>query len=73
MTEYQVIKNYSVTELIADVNRFIEKGWMPHGGVSVDGGMLYQAMMKIEYRVIEANVVSEDLTKAIADSFRKDN
>ena len=48
--EYTVVKEHSLSELIAQVNRMIELGWLPLGGlftsVDSDEHHYYQAMTR---------------------------
>jgi len=48
--EYTVVKEHSISELIEQVNRMIESGWLPLGGpfTSVDSEdhHYYQAMTR---------------------------
>ncbi len=48
--EYTVIKKNSLSELIDEVNRMIEEGWLPLGGIStkesINQDHFFQAMTR---------------------------
>ena len=46
--EYMVVQARSASELGEKVNRFIQSGWKPQGGMCLDGQAyaFYQAMVK---------------------------
>lgn len=39
MTEmrYTVVRGYNLPEFLAEVNGYLEKGWVPQGGIGVTG------------------------------------
>lgn len=45
-TEYTVIEQTSVTDLVTAVNKAAREGWRPLGGVSSEDGIFYQAMIR---------------------------
>ena len=60
ITHYLLLTRDRADELDKLVNKFIEEGWQPHGGVSVTfyerGSGYAQAMVKTEWSSSECNV-----------------
>ena len=50
MTEYQILEDTSINDLVGAVNMAIKQGWKPRGGICIlNRGQLikyYQAMIK---------------------------
>lgn len=44
--EYKIITGRNIDNLSANVNRLIKGGWIPQGGVLINGMMYAQAMVK---------------------------
>lgn len=45
--EYRLVRNRMFLKLAEQVNKMIQDGWVPQGGIAIDGeGVLYQAMVK---------------------------
>ena len=45
--QYRVVRNKMFLRLAEQVNKLIENGWQPQGGIATDSeGFLYQAMVK---------------------------
>ena len=47
-TQYTVIKNLALPDLVNEVNQHIQDGWQPQGGVAKEHhqGWYFQAMVK---------------------------
>lgn len=44
--EYKIVTGTNIDNLSVNVNNLIEKGWIPQGGVLINGMMYAQAMVK---------------------------
>ncbi len=44
--QYQIVKTMTWKGLVEDVNKLIQKGWIPQGGISEYNGKCFQAMIK---------------------------
>lgn len=44
--EYKIVTGRNIDNLTVIVNNQIEKGWIPQGGVLINGMMYAQAMVK---------------------------
>jgi hypothetical protein len=62
-TQYKVITEYYLTDLVKTVNREIKVGWIPQGSVYFDSGKWYQAMCAY-------NVLGPYITRIAEDGTR---
>jgi hypothetical protein len=46
--EYNVLIAKDPVEIIVLVNDYIKEGWIPQGGICIDGNFYYQAMVIIK-------------------------
>jgi len=53
LKEYKVVKGYSTDKLEREVASYIQRGWLPLGGVSVTDNYAFQAMVRRYNRGVE--------------------
>lgn len=44
---YTILSSYSETQLSNKVNEMIKQGWVPQGGITIEGINFYQPMVKL--------------------------
>lgn len=44
---YTILSSYSETQLSNKVNEMMKQGWVPQGGIAIEGINFYQPMVKL--------------------------